>query len=302
MWQRAPLNDWVSEMTAHTFFISEASSNHARSLERCLKFVDVSADIGCDAVKFQLFRISELFAPEILEKSAEHRARAEWELPEEFLAPIAARCRERGIQFSCTPFFLEAVDILAPHVDFFKIASYELPWAGLIEACARTGKPLVLSTGMATLEEVTKAAETFRHAGGRELTLLHCVSGYPVLPAFCNLGAIETIRNATGYAVGWSDHSRDPAVVGRAIDRWGASMVEFHLDLDAEGAEYKTGHCWLPEEIAPVIAGRRRLEGGVDGTGIKAPTDAERADRPWRADPADGLRPTKAVREEWRKK
>ncbi|WP_417450191.1 N-acetylneuraminate synthase family protein [Kordiimonas sp.] len=287
-------------MASRTFFISEASSNHARNLDRCLQFVDVSADIGCDAVKFQLFRIDELFAPEILAKSETHRARSQWELPEEFLAPIAARCRDRNIKFSCTPFFLDAVEILAPHVDFFKIASYELPWTALIEACAKTGKPLVLSTGMATLEEVMAAADTFRHAGGRELTLLHCVSGYPVAPEFCNLGAIETIRDATGYPVGWSDHSRDPAVVGRAIDRWRASTIEFHLDLDAEGAEYQTGHCWLPEEIAPLIAGRRRLEVGVDGTGIKEPTEAERADRPWRADPTDGLRPTLAVREEWR--
>ena len=93
-------------------------------------------DIGCDGVKFQLFRIDELFAPEILRKSAQHRARKDWELPEVFLEPIAQRCRERELEFGCTPFFLEAVPILAPFVDFLKIASYELLWDDLIAACA----------------------------------------------------------------------------------------------------------------------------------------------------------------------
>lgn len=285
-------------MSAKPYFIAEASSNHARDLGRCLAFVDAAADIGCDAVKFQLFRIEELFAPEILAKSEEHRARKQWELPEEFLAPITEHCRKRGIAFSCTPFFMEAVDILEPYVDFYKVASYELPWTALIEACAKTGKPLVLSTGMATLDEVNSAAAAFRAAGGEELTLLHCVSGYPAPPEACNLAAIETIRVATGVATGWSDHSRDPAVLARAIHRFGASMIEFHLDLDEQGAEYKTGHCWLPHEIKPVIDGLKRIQ-DADGSGEKAPTTAEIADRPWRADPSDGLRPTLEVRKTW---
>ncbi len=285
-------------MSAQPYFIAEASSNHARDLSRCLAFVDAAAEIGCDAVKFQLFRIEELFAPEILSKSAKHRARKAWELPVEFLEPIATHCVTRNIQFSCTPFFLEAVEILAPYVDFYKIASYELPWTALIEACAATGKPLVLSTGMATLAEVEAATAAFRKAGGRQITLLHCVSGYPAPPASCNLAAIETIRQATGVPVGWSDHSRDPAILARAIHRFGASMIEFHLDLDEQGAEYETGHCWLPHEIKPVIEGLKRIA-EADGTGEKAPTEAEIADRPWRADPSDGLRPTLEVRKTW---
>lgn len=288
-------------MSGQPFFIAEVSSNHARDMGRCKAFVKASADMGCDAVKLQLFRIDELFSKEILERSEEHRRRRDWELPVDFLPQLAGYCKEIGIQFSCTPFYLDAVAELEPFVDFYKIASYELPWDALIEECAKTGKPLVLSTGMATLKEIHHAVQVFRDAGGVDLTLLHCVSGYPAPVDSCNLSAIDTIREAVGVPVGWSDHSRNPGVVNRAIDRFGATMIEFHLDLDEQGAEYKTGHCWLPHEMEPVIQSRCLLD-AADGDGVKAPTAAEIDDRPWRADPSDGLRPTLKVRQEWLKK
>ena len=283
------------------FFIAEVSSNHAGDIDRCREFIRTAARIGCDAVKFQLFRIEELFAPEILATSAEHRARRKWELPVSFVPELAKESRKNGLQFTCTPFYLEAVRQLEPYVCFYKIASYELLWDELIRACAATGKPLVLSTGMATLDEIGHAVDVFEGAGGTDLTILHCVSGYPAPVEACNLAAIETIRQRFACDVGWSDHSRNPGVVHRAIDRFGANMVEFHLDLDEKGAEYATGHCWLPDEIAPVIAARRALE-TADGNGVKAPTSAEIEDRLWRADPSDGLRPFLEVRREWAKK
>lgn len=279
-------------------FVAEVSSNHHRDLERCLRFIDVAAAVGCDSVKFQLFRIEELFAREILEKSPMHRARKGWELPVEFLPSLASRCRERGIGFSCTPFYLQAVEELLPHVDFFKIASYELLWNDLLTACARTAKPVVLSTGMATMEEIRAAVETLRGAGCSDLTLLHCVSGYPAPVEECNLAAIRTLAEAFNCAAGWSDHSVSPAVIYRAVHRWGAGMIEFHLDLEGEGEEFKTGHCWLPDQICKVIA--TVGEGfSSDGNGEKVPTPAELTDREWRADPADGLRPLSIVRKVW---
>lgn len=279
-------------------FMSEVSSNHARDLGRCLDFIDVSAEIGCQAVKFQLFRIEEMFAPEILERSEKHRARKQWELPEGFLEPIAARCRKRGLAFCCTPFHLEAVDVLAPHVDVFKIASYELLWDPLLVRTAKTGKPVVLSTGMATMEEITHAVAVLRDAGAQDLTLLHCVSAYPTPPREANLKAIDTIRAATGARVGWSDHTVSPGVVHRAVHAFGASLVEFHLDLDGTGAEYAAGHCWLPYEMSAVI---REVRAGeiADGHGRKQPSPSELPDRDWRADPSDGLRPLKRTRQSW---
>jgi N-acetylneuraminate synthase len=276
-------------------FIAEASSNHGRDLGRALAFVDAAADAGCGAVKFQLFKIDRMFAPEILSQSPKHRARREWELPIAHLKPLAERCHERGIQFSCTPFYLEAVEELAPYVDFYKVASYELLVTPLLEACARSGKPVVLSTGMATMDEIAHAADTLKCAGANDITLLHCVSAYPTPASEANLSAIAVIRDATGCKTGWSDHTRRPAVIERAVHHWNAAAVEFHLDLDGEGAEYAAGHCWLPEEIAPVIA-RIRESLIADGIGFKGPQPSEIADREWRADPSDGMRPLLHVR------
>jgi sialic acid synthase SpsE len=280
-------------------FVAEVSSNHHRDLDRCLAFVDSAARIGCAAVKFQLFRVRELFAPEILAKSEEHRRRADWELPAEFLPPLLARCREQGIQFACTPFYLDAVEQLYPYVGFYKIASYELLWDDLLGTCARTGKPVVLSTGMATLGEIQRAVAVLRRAGCEELTLLHCVSHYPAPPSDCNLRAMETLRQACDCPVGWSDHTVNPGVVYRAVHRWGATMVEFHLDLEGQGEEFQAGHCWLPKQIGSVI---EAIQTGFssDGNAVKAPAPSELSEREWRADPSDGLRPLLTIRNAWR--
>jgi len=318
-------------------FIAEVSSNHNRDLNRCLKFIDAAARIGCDGVKFQLFKIDQLFAPQILANSEEHRQRGNWELPISFLHELASQCRAKGISFSCTPFYLKAVEELLPYVDFYKIASYELLWDDLLEACAKTGKPIVLSTGMATMLEINHAVSVIAGATPmtsdprpqttypHQLTLLHCVSGYPVPPDQCNLAAIQTLRNAFTWkskdqnmedvykirspiSIGWSDHSVSQEVIYRAVHKWKASMIEFHLDLDGKGEEFAQGHCWLPEQIEKIIVEIRKpgciftnpeSVCDMDGTGKKFPTQIEQKDRDWRADPSDGLRPLKHKRINW---
>ena len=291
----------------HVQFIAEVSSNHHQDLARCLQFIDVAADIGCDAVKFQLFRIDQMFAPEILVTSAMHRARKTWELPVAFLPAIAERCQARGLLFACTPFHLETVVELLPYVDIFKIASYELLWDALLVACAQTGKPVILSTGMATLPEVQHAVTTLLMAGCARLTVLHCSSAYPTPVDEANLAALATLgmmaipaswRYRREWDVGWSDHTVSPAVILRAVLRWHANVVEFHLDLDGSGDEFRTGHCWLPEQIIPVIQLIRDGE-RADGDGIKQPAPSERADIAWRRDPSDGLRPLRETRMGW---
>ena len=276
-------------------FIAEVSSNHHQDIQRCLDFIDSAATSGCQAVKFQLFKIEQLFAPEILAKSEKHRNRKEWELPLEFLPALAKHCHDKGVQFSCTPFYLEAVQQLKPYVDFYKIASYELLWDGLLAACAQTGKPVILSTGMATLPEIKHAVEVLKINGCANPTLLHCTSAYPTPYQEANLAAIATLRQETGCEVGWSDHTVEPAVVQRAIHHWGAKVIEFHLDLDGEGEEYASGHCWLPQQIGAVISDVQKSL-VADGTGVKEPVPSELSDRMWRADPTDGLRPLKEIR------
>jgi sialic acid synthase SpsE len=279
-------------------FISEVSSNHAQSLQRSLHFIDRSADAGCQAVKFQLFKIHQLFSQEALKVKPSLLDRKEWELPVDFLPILAARCKERNVLFSCTPFYLEAVEELQPYVDFYKIASYELLWDDLLGACARTGKPVILSTGMATIPEITHAVNLLRSNGCARPILLHCTSAYPTPYKEANLAAIETLRNVTGCEVGWSDHTVEPAVLNRAIHKWGATTIEFHLDIDGNGEEFSAGHCWLPDQIAQVI---EDINKGfiADGTGVKEPVPSELPDREWRADPSDGLRPLKSIRNSW---
>ena len=135
-------------------------------------------------------------------------------------------------------------------------------------------------------------------AGAYDVTLLHCVSAYPTPPEEANLSAIASLRAATGLDVGWSDHTRRPSVIERAVHRWNATIVEFHLDLDGKGAEYQSGHCWLPEEITPVIARIREAQ-LADGNGFKGLQPSELEDSEWRADPEDGMRPLRAVRRHW---
>jgi sialic acid synthase SpsE len=284
------------EVLAPVQFIAEVSSNHHKNLDRCLALIAAAAEIGCSAVKFQLFKVHELFAPEILTRRPDLLARQAWELPVEFLPDLAAACKKADVAFACTPFYLNAVEELRPYVDFYKVASYELLWSDLLVACAMTEKPVKLATGMATMPEIRNAVQTLRDAGCRDLTLLHCVSGYPAPVAECNLAAIETLRKEFHCPVGWSDHSANPGVVYAATLRWDAAAVEFHLDLDGTGDEFKTGHCWLPGAIAQVI---RTVEDGriAAGTGQKVPVPAELFDRDWRADPVDGFRPLAKTRE-----
>lgn len=279
-------------------FIAEVSSNHNCDIRRSLAFVEAAARSGCWAVKFQLFRAEHLFSAEILHKSEKHRKRKNWELPEVFLPQIAAHCSVHNIEFSCTPFDLDAVQKLEPFVSFFKVSSYELLWDNLLAACAKTGKPVVLSTGMATVPEIRHAVQVLKANGCCKPVILHCTSAYPTPFYEANLASIKTLRELIECEVGWSDHTVEPAVISRAIHQWGARIVEFHLDLDGQGEEYTAGHCWLPDQIAKVIEDTAKgLK--ADGSGLKEPGPSELADRDWRADPSDGLRPMKKIRSSW---
>lgn len=278
-------------------FIAEVSSNHSKNIDRIIEFIDSSSKIGCDAVKFQLFKIDKLFAPEILRNSKQHRDRKRWELPVKFLPVIKKRCKEKKIQFGCTPFYMDAVKELEPFVDFYKVASYELLWEDLLVSCALTKKPVIISTGMANLKEIKNAVEILRKHGC-EPKVLHCTSAYPTPFNEANLSAIDTIRKITKCEMGWSDHTVNPGVIHRAIHKWDAKIIEFHLDLDGKGEEFSSGHCWLPNNIKEVIKQIREAV-QTDGDGVKEPVPSELSDRKWRTDPSDGLRPFKSIRKKF---
>lgn len=282
-----------------TKFISEISSNHNGNLKRSLKMIKLSADIGFDIVKFQLFKIDKLFAKEILDKSKDHRNRKKWELNEKHIPILAKQCKQNKIKFCVTPFYLEAVDVIKPYVDYIKIASYEILWKDLLIKCAKTKKPIIISTGMANMNEVMNAIKVLKKNGANKIIILHCVSNYPAQLSSLNLSAINTIRNKTKLLVGWSDHSAKSLVIYNAIQKWKASYIEMHIDLDGKGFEYKSGHCWLPDNAKELIEFIKK-EKIVDGNGIKKPNKIEMFERKFRADKIDGLRPIKRYRKKFK--
>ena len=286
-------------------FIAEVSSNHNRDLIRMKEIIHASSEAGCCGVKFQLFKIDKLFAPEILLKSETHRKRKAWELPDKFIPALAELTHQLGMKFSCTPFYLEAVDILEPYVDFYKIASYELLWLDLFQKCGNTGKSIVFSTGMATLGEVQETLQCIVRTNCNDITVLHCNSAYPTPVEDANLAGINELRKTVESVehsadktikVGYSDHTVSPAVLYRAVHQYEVDFIEFHIDLDGKGEEYAGEHCWLPEEISEAI---NNINAGFDADGNSdfKPSPSELPDRDWRADPNDGLRPLKKIRD-----
>ena len=279
-----------------TYFIAEISSNHNNSLKRIEKLILAAKRAGYDAVKFQIFKIDKLFHPIVLKKSKIHRDRKKWELDLKYIEDIKKICKNNKIDLGFTPFYLEAVEILNKYTDFFKIASYEILWHNLIKECAKTNKKMIISTGMANINEVTKAFDVAVKFNQRKnVSLLHCVSSYPANFKNCNLSSIGFLRSKFNCKVGWSDHTVDPDVLNRAINHWNAEEIEMHFDLDGKGFEANVGHCWFPKDSKILIDSIKKNQ-ILDGIKQKKPSVAEKDERNWRADHSDGLRPLKKIR------
>lgn len=230
------------------FIIAEMSGNHNHSLERALEIVDAAADAGVDALKIQTYtadtitidkRDGEFFIadPNSLWKgeslySLYQKAYTPWE----WHKPIFDRCKEKGIIGFSTPFDFTAVDFLEDlDVPFYKIASFENVDIPLIHKIAKTGKPIIASTGMASLAELSELVETAKANGCNDLTLLKCTSSYPATPAGSNLATIPHMKALFDCTVGLSDHTLGigAAVASIAFD---AMVIEKHFTLSrAEG-------------------------------------------------------------------
>lgn len=263
-------------------FLADIGSNHNGDLDRAKALILEAAVLGCWGVKFQLFSADRL----TVNPSSEQHKR---ELPVEWLHDLKDTAEKEGLAFVVTPFDMEVAKLLHPIVDAYKISSFDLLRHDLIAECCSHGKELILATGMADSREVCEAAKVT----GFTATLLHCVSDYPAQASDSNLSAIDTLRAFTrSRRVGWSDHTHDERVIRRAVLKHDADLIEFHLDMDGKGWEYRYGHCWLPEEMGEVIS--EVTADYLDGTGAKVPTYSE--DPNLRADPADGLRPMRCAR------
>ncbi|MBL8371782.1 MAG: N-acetylneuraminate synthase [Burkholderiaceae bacterium] len=268
------------------FLIAEAGVNHNGDIDLALALCDAAKAAGADAVKFQTFRAIDLVlqgAPTAeyqSKQTGEHNQfamLAKLELSEEQHKRIVEHCDHIGIEFFSTPFSLPAVDLLLRMgVRRLKLSSGELTHRQLVEYAAATRLPLLLSTGMATLEEIAEALGWVRGVRGnlKDITVLHCTSAYPAEDASLNLRAMRQMQEVLGVPIGYSDHSLgiDAALAAVAL---GACVIEKHLTLDRGLPGPDHAASLDPEGFLQLTQGIRRVESML-GDGIKRPRPEER--------------------------
>lgn len=252
------------------YVIAEIGANHNGDMDLCRRLIDAAADAGADAVKFQSWSASSLISQSEYERHPTYSDTKKHfgslrEMVERYqLSPgqheeAAAHCRARGVDFLSTPFSPAEVDLLvALDVPAIKVASMDVNHLPLLDHLGRSGRPVLLSTGMATTAEVARAVDTLRTAGTSDLVLLHCVSIYPPDPAAVNLRNMAGFRKAFSVPVGFSDHTLGIAVPLAAV-ALGACVVEKHFTLDKDMEGWDHAISADPAELAAICAGSREV-------------------------------------------
>ena len=278
-------------MTKRILIIAEAGVNHNGDLALARKLIDVAAAAGADLVKFQTFSADRLVTRTAAKadyqtmttdsKESQHEMLRRLELTTEMHKELIAHCAARGIGFFSTGFDIESVDLLVElGQDRFKIPSGEITNLPYLRHIGRMGKPVILSTGMAEMDEIQAAIDALEEAGTSRanVTVLHCTTEYPTPMAEVNLRAMLSIQKAFGVEVGYSDHTRGIEVAIAAV-ALGASVIEKHFTLDRNlpGPDHKAS--LEPEELKAMVAGIRNIEIAL-GDGIKRLTPSEAGNRP----------------------
>lgn len=252
------------------YIIAEIGVNHNGILDDAKKLVELAVNSGADAVKFQSFRANELARVETPKvgyqvettgnKTSHYEMLKSLELTEEEEKELITFCELKGINFISTPYSVRAVKQLDKlGVSEFKVASADIIDIPLLEAIAKTGKPVILSLGMATLGEVERAISCFRNYKNSDIALLHCVSNYPCSDESLNLKVIDTLKNSFPFSVGFSDHSEgDVAAIASIV--LGCSVIEKHFtsDKNLEGPDHRASE--EPKEFAQMVQNIRRIE------------------------------------------
>lgn len=301
-------------MNGRTFIIAEAGVNHDGSLADALTMIDVAAAAGADAVKFQTFRADSLVTRRAAMAAYQARNTGEeggqfdmlrrLELSPADHAALAARCVERGVRFMSTAFDMDSLALLADlDMPAVKIPSGDITWGPMLLAAARLGKPLVVSTGMATLADIRDALAVvafgltrpgdpggaddleaaFASAAGQtalreRVTLLHCTTQYPAPLEAVNLRAMDLMADAFGLPVGYSDHTLGTTVAIAAVAR-GATVIEKHFTLDRGRPGPDHAASLEPGELADMVRAIRDVEIAL-GRAEKGPTPAEAPNLP----------------------
>ncbi|MDP8230774.1 MAG: N-acetylneuraminate synthase [Candidatus Gorgyraea atricola] len=268
------------------FIIAEAGSNHDRELEQAFKLIDIAKDAGADAVKFQTYSAETLYSkktpkPEYLRnKNLSSRDETLWdvikkiEMPREWHIKLKQYCLKRDIIFMSTPFDLKAVDELeAVDILAYKIASFEITHLPLLEKVGKTGKPVILSTGMADISDIKDALDIIYKTGNKQVALLHCAINYPPRYEDLHLRAMDTMKEIFKVPVGFSDHTlgitSDIAAVAR-----GACIIEKHFTLDRKLQGPDHPFALEPQELKDMVGAIRDTEKFL-GSPEKKKTESE---------------------------
>lgn len=265
--------------------IAEAGVNHNGDVNIAKKLVREAKCCGADIVKFQTAKLDALvsgIAPMAdyqkqnigIEESQKDMLRKLLLSYSDFIE-LACYCKEVGIQFLSTPFDIESIHFLNDMQNIWKIPSGEITNYPYLVEIAKTGKEIILSTGMSTLQEVDAALAVLRNNGAGEITLLHCTTNYPTPMEDVNLKAMLTMKGHCGCQVGYSDHTQGIEVPVAAV-AMGAVVIEKHFTLDRnmEGPDHKAS--LEPDELKEMVSAIRNIEKAV-GNGEKIPTDSEKA-------------------------
>lgn len=275
----------MTDDAQRVFVIAEAGVNHNGQTDMALRLCDAALASGADAVKFQTFRAEDLVvrgAPTAQYQQRQTGAQDQFamlqslELDEAAHRQIKAHCDAIGLEFFSTPFSVAALDMLVGlGVRRLKMSSGELTHRALVEHAAATQLPLLLSTGMATMQEIGEALTWVQAARGhqRDVVLMHCTSAYPAEDASLNLRAMEHMRCTFNLPVGYSDHSigLEAPLAAAAL---GACVIEKHLTLDCQLPGPDHSASLEPEPFARMVAGLRRVQ-AMRGDGVKAPRSEE---------------------------
>lgn len=271
------------------FTIAEMSGNHNGDLTRALKIVDAAASSGASALKIQTYTADTLTidsdAPPFHVKDTHglwggrnlYSLYQEAHTPWEWHDAIFSRAKEHGLTPFSTPFDPSSIEFLEGlGVELYKTASAEIVDIPLLREVARTGKPVIVSTGMATLSEIDAAVTAMRDAGCAELVLLACTAAYPALPEEARLGNIQALRDAFDVPVGLSDHTLGigVSVAGAAL---GAVVIEKHMTLDREEGGVDSDFSLTPEEFRSLVTAAEQARQGVASGVAFGPTEQELA-------------------------
>jgi len=252
-----------------TYVIAEIGSNFDGSKQRAKKLIELAADCGADAAKFQAFTADGILSQPGFD-DLKMGFQSEWdkpvydvyqdaEFPRGWIDDLAAHCEAQGVDFLCTPYDWEAVDLIEDLVPAYKIGSGDITWLEYLEYVAEKGKPIVLATGASTLADVERAVEAIRSAGNEDLILLQCVTNYPSEFDSANIRAMDTLREAFETPVGYSDHTPGVTVPLGAVAR-GGCVVEKHFtdDKSRDGPDHP--HSLNPTEFERLVTEIRQLD------------------------------------------